>query len=270
MTGGTRTLPTRVLILLSSVWFIAAAALTVRLAFAWDQQRKIPRQVLATVPFQQETGNIAFAIAQGQGFSNLFRQDTGPTAWLPPVYPFLLSLVFRIFGAFTVASFFAAVSLNALLSAAATFPLFYFAQQVAGRTLAIVTAWLWVFLPAGIMMPFEWIWDTSLSAFLATALLWMTLRVSESSTRILWLAYGVLWALALLTNPSLGIALPFLLPWAALRVRRRFQFSLWIPSLALILTLLGCVPWTIRNHNSLHRLIPIRSSFPFELWLGNT
>lgn len=259
----------RILLLLSSVWFIAAATLGTRLAFTYGQQRKIPHQILSTVPFEQETGNIAFALSQGKGFSNLFRQDTGLTAWIPPVYPFLLSLIFRVFGPFTLSSFFAAVLLNALFSAATTFPLFHLAQKVAGRTVAIFTAWLWVALPAGIMMPFEWIWDTSLSVLLATTILWMTLRISESGKRSLWLAYALLWAIALLTNPSLSIALPFLLFWAAVRARDVVQLPWRIPVRTLLLIVLCSLPWTIRNYSAFHRVILIRSNLPFELWIGN-
>src|SRR6266446_5913184 len=49
----------RIVALLTSVWLIAASALGARLGFAWDQQRTIPHQVLATVPFDQEAGNTA-------------------------------------------------------------------------------------------------------------------------------------------------------------------------------------------------------------------
>jgi hypothetical protein len=263
------TRPARILLVLTSVWFIAAAALGTRVAFILNQQRKIPHQILAAVPFEQETGNIAFALSQGKGFGNLFRQNTGPTAWLPPVYPFLLSLIFRIFGAFTVRSFFAAVLLNALFSAAATFSLYHLARPVASRTVAIATAWLWVFLPAGIMMPFEWIWDTSLSVLLATTLLCMTFHISNSAGPKRWLAYGLLWAIALLTNPSLGIALPFFLIWAALRARNLVHLSWRIPAITFALILLCCLPWAIRNYSVFHRFILIRSSLPFELWIGN-
>jgi hypothetical protein len=259
----------RILLFLTSVWFIAAAALGTRLAFAWNQQRKITHQILATVPFEQETGNIAFALSQGKGFSNLFGQNTGPTAWIPPVYPFLLSLIFRIFGPYTLPSFFAAVLLNSLFSAAATFPLFCLANQVANRTVAVITAWLWVALPAGIMMPFEWIWDTSLSVLLAATLLWITVLTSESAKRPLWLTYALLWAIALLTNPSLGIALPFLLLWAAVRAQDVVQLSWRIPLRTLLLIVLCCLPWTIRNYAAFHRVIPVRSSLGFELWIGN-
>jgi 4-amino-4-deoxy-L-arabinose transferase-like glycosyltransferase len=263
------TVKTRILLLLTSVWFIASAALATRVAFIRNQQRKISQQILATVPFEQETGNIAFALSQGKGFGHLFRQNTGPTAWLPPVYPFLLSLIFRIFGAFTISSFLAAVLLNALFSAAATFPLYYLSRQVAGRTAAVAAAWMWVLLPAGIVMPFEWIWDTSLSVLLATSLLWMTLHISSSASPKRWLAYGLLWAIALLTNPSLGIALPFFVIRAALRARNLVRLSWRVPAITLALILLCCLPWTIRNYSAFHRFIPIRSSLPFELWIGN-
>ena len=263
------TRPSRIVILLTSVWFIAAAALGARLAFAWDQQRKIPHQVLATVPFDQEAGNTAFALSQGKGFSNLFRQNTGPTAWLPPLYPSLLSIIFRIFGAFTFHSFLAAVLVNALFSAAVTFPLFSFAQRIAGRHVAVASAWLWVFLPAGMIMPFEWIWDTSLSVLLATTLLWLTLRVAQSPKLWLWLTYGALWGVTVLTNPSLGIVLPFLLFWAVRRARTQVTVSWRAPAFACALIIFSCLPWTVRNYATFHRVIPIRSSLPFELWIGN-
>src|SRR5439155_22825850 len=257
----------RIVVLLTSFWFIAASALGVRLVFAWDQQRKISHQVLATVPFDQEAGNTALALSQGKGFSNLFRQNHRPTAWLPPIYPFLLSIIFRIFCAFTFHSFLAAVLLNSLFSAAVTFPLFSFAQQIAGRHVAVVSAWLWVFLPSGIIMPFEWIWDTSLSVLLATTLLWMTLRITASLKLWLWLTYGALPGVTVLTNPSLGIVLPFLLFWTMRHARTQVKVSWRAPVFASALIIICCLPWTLRNYGIFHRIIPIRSSLPFELWI---
>ena len=261
--------PSRVLAVFTSVWFIAAAALATRLAFAWDQQAKIPHAALATVPFDQETGNIALALSQGHSYANLFRKDAGPTAWLAPVYPFLLSVIFRFFGPLTLASFFVAVILNAIFSAAATFPLYAIAQRFAGLPMAATSAWIWVFLPSGVMLPFEWIWDTSLSVLLAVTLVWATIRASESTRSAIWIGYGLLWALALLTNPALGIGLPFLFGWAFLRAGFCSRRAVLVPVASLFLTFLCCIPWTIRNFQRFHRFIPIRSSLPFELWIGN-
>ena len=257
------------LVLLTSVWVISAAALATRVAFAWDQQSKIPHQVLASFPFDQETGNIALALSQGNGFGNVFRKPTGPTAWLAPVYPVLLFVVFKIFGAMTVGSFFAAVLLNAVFSAAATFPLFAVARRVGGLGMAAGAGWAWVFLPAGVLMPFEWIWDTSLSVLLVAGLLWLTVRVAESVGVWEWIGYGLLWAVALLTNPAIGVGLPFLLGWAVARARRSLRLSWARPVLAGAAIFLCCLPWTVRNYRGFHRVIPVRSSLPFELWIGN-
>jgi hypothetical protein len=35
------------------------------------------------------------------------------------------------------------------------------------------------------------------------------------------------------------------------------------------MVLLCCAPWTIRNYRQFGRFVPIRSNFPFELWVGN-
>jgi hypothetical protein len=40
-------------------------------------------------------------------------------------------------------------------------------------------------------------------------------------------------------------------------------------ALAAGVAVLCCTPWTIRNYVAFHRLIPLRSNLPFELWLGN-
>ena len=253
----------------ASPWLIAGAAFATRLGFLYYEQHVIAHQVLAQVPFDQEAGNIALALSQGHGFSNLFRQATGATAWLPPVYPSLLSLIFRSFGAFTFASFIAAALLNCLVSASTTFPLFHLAHRIGGRRVALASSCIWVFLPSGILMPTEWIWDTSLSAFLATALAWATIRVAESTNLRAWLSYGLLWAFALLTNPSLGVALPILFAWAVLHTRKQSTFSWRVPALTFALIVICCVPWTARNFSNFHRLIPLRSNFAFELWIGN-
>ena len=39
--------------------------------------------------FGWEMGRVARSIAQGQGFSNPYGGNTGPTAWEPPLYPYL-------------------------------------------------------------------------------------------------------------------------------------------------------------------------------------
>ena len=253
----------------TSLTLIVIVAMGVRVAFAWDQARKIPAGVLGIVPFQHETGNIAYALAEGKGFSNVFRTETGPTAWLAPVYPLIVAATFKIFGVFTAWAFFVCVTLNMLFSSAACAPIFYSGKKIKGLGVASGAAWLWAIFPNAILMPFEWIWDTSLSALLAATLLWATLELAESERVRDWCGYGLLWGLALMTNPALGVLLPFLLGWVAQRSRGENRARRGRAGLAAGVAILCCVPWTIRNYEAFHRFVPLRSNLPFELWLGN-
>ncbi|HKM80347.1 MAG TPA: glycosyltransferase family 39 protein [Candidatus Acidoferrum sp.] len=252
-----------------SLLLIFVVALCLRCAFLFHQARLIPAEVLAAVPFQNEVGNVADSLAHGQGFCCLFRQSTGPTAWLAPVYPLLIAAIFKLFGSFTVASFYAAALMNSLFSALACFPLFYAGKRIAGVSVAAAACWVWAIFPSGVMMPFEWIWDTSLSALLAAALLWATLYVADSRRARDFALYGLLWGVSLLTNPSLGALLPFLLGWILFRRFRGGSFRLTPLVIIFAVLFACCLPWTIRNAVQFHRLIPVRANFPYELWSGN-
>src|SRR5580693_10121647 len=163
----------------TSLLLIVVVALGTRLTFAWYEIRQFSPQVLSIVPFQTETGHIAYSIANGKGFSSPFQKDTGPTAWLAPVYPCLLAGIFRVFGIYSLHSFFAALALNILFSAGACVPLFYAGKRIAGVGAASAAAWLWALFPNALIIPFEWIWDTCLSALLVATLLWATLELGE-------------------------------------------------------------------------------------------
>ena len=252
----------------TSVLLIAVVALGARLAFAWNQIHEIPVELQGTLPFQTETGHIACSLATGKGYSSPFQRDTGPTAWLTPVYPLLVAGIFKLFGVYSRASFLAAILLNVLFSSVACVPIFFAGKRVAGLGTASAASWLWALFINAIMIPFEWIWDTSLAALLAAILLWATLKLPESKRLRDWCGYGFLWGVALMTNPALAGVFPFLLAWLIFRARRERLKSTG-PAMAAALALLCCVPWTVRNFVAFHRLIPLRSNLSFELYIGN-
>jgi hypothetical protein len=262
---------------LTSLWLIVAVALVCRAGYAWIEIRQIPPQALAVVPFAQETGNIAYALASGQGFSSPTRSNTGPTAWLTPVYPALVAGIFGMFGIFTLHAFYASAALNYLFSVAACVPIYFAGRRIGSVGEASLAAWLWAVFPNAIVIPFQWIWDTSLSALLAVFILLATLKLAESRRARDWCSYGLLWGFTLMTNPSLGSLLPFFLAWAAWRARPELRAEagsalrskLALPALSVGILIFCCIPWTVRNYVDFHHLVPLRSNFPFELWLGN-
>jgi len=255
--------------LATSAWFIALVAMLLRVAFLAYKAHLIPPVVLATVPFQNEAGNVAAALAHGQGFCCLFHQATGPTAWLAPVYPLLLASIFKLFGTFTLGSFYVAVLLNCVFSSLACIPVFHSSQLIGGKGTAVLATWLWAVFPSGIILPFEWIWDTSLSVLLAATLLWATLHVQDSCRRRDFALYGLLWGISLLSNPALGALLPFLFLWVLLQHRGNRGQRARLALITALMIVLVCLPWTIRNAVQFHRFIPLRSNFPYELWSGN-
>ena len=253
----------------TSLALILVIALGARLAYAWNQEHKMRADLVGLVPFLNEAGNIAYSLAAGHGFSSPYWQETGPTAWLTPVYPALVAAIFKIFGIHTPRSFFAIVFLNILFSTATCVPLFYIGKRVGGLGVASGAAWLWAIFPNAIMIPYGWVWDTSLAALLMATILWATLELADTRSMRAWCGYGLLWGFALMTNPSLGSLLPLLLGWAAYRAWKKGQLHLSRPALACAIAVLCCVPWTVRNYLAFHRFIPLRSNLPFELWLGN-
>src|SRR5579862_7950427 len=200
-----------------SLPLIVLVALLLRVGFAWDYVGQNSRQALAVLPFLQESGNIAASLASGHGFSSPFRIETGPTAWMPPLYPWLLAGIFRVFGVRTYDSFLAAVALNILCSAFTCVPIFFAGKRVGGVAVAASAAWLWAFFPNTILNAFESMWDASMTALLAAIILWATLAIEKSERWREWVGYGLLWGVTLLTNVTLISLLPLLLGWLAYR-----------------------------------------------------
>jgi hypothetical protein len=253
---------------LTSVWLILLVALVARLGYARVRSRETPEHILSSIPFLYEPSNIAFSIAIGQGFSSPLRANTGPTAWTTPVYPYLLAGIFQIFGTYTYHAFAAAILLNITCSALTCVPIFFAGRRIAGLQMGALAAWLWALFPNAVIIPFEWIWDTSLSALLAASLLWATLKLDAQSPKRIWCGYGLLWGAALLTNAALISLLPFLLGWLAFKSRKSAG-ALRGPALALVITALTCAPWTVRNYRMLHAFVPLRSALGVQLWVGN-
>jgi hypothetical protein len=262
----------------TSLALIMAVALGARVAYAWVEVRQMPANLVGLVPFANETGNIAVSLAQGRGFGSPFLQETGPTAWLTPVYPAIVAGIFKVCGIRTAHAFYAALALNILCSVAACVPIFWTGRRLGGVATGALAAWLWALLPTAIIIPYQWVWDTSLAALLVALIAAATLSPAATWSVWDWGGYGLLWGFTLMTNPSLAAALPFLFLWAAVRSNGTQgesgaadeRATRWRHAgMALGIALLCCVPWTVRNYRAFHTWVPLRSTLPLQLWLGN-
>ena len=253
----------------TSLWLILVVALLLRVGFLYQFQHEHPKQAVSVIPFLFESGNIAHSLATAAGFSSPFRVNTGPTAWMPPIYPLLLAGIFRIFGPYTFGSFLAATLLNISLATIACVPIFFAAKRIAGLRVAATATWLWAVFPNAILIPVESMWDASLAALLVATILWGTLALAEPSRVRDWCAYGLLWGITLMTNATLVVLFPLLLAWLAYRGYKQHCACLGKLALSLGIASLCCAPWTIRNYEVFHAFVPLRSGLGLQLWLGN-
>jgi 4-amino-4-deoxy-L-arabinose transferase-like glycosyltransferase len=221
------------------------------------------------LPFGAEVCSIAEHIVLGKGFSSPFNQDTGPTAWIAPVYPYMCALVFRLFGIYSVASAIVLLGIQCIIAAATGITIHALGRRTLGAQVGFWAAWIWALSPIFFRWPVSWIWDFTASAFLLSAVFTVTLNVAEKNTRKLWLSLGALWALIALTNPALLSVMPFTFLYAAFVNHR--SFKPWFASAALAGALFAALvsPWLIRNELVFGRPVFFRSNYWFEFHLGN-
>jgi len=255
-----------------SLVLILTVAFGMRATMTWDYVRVRPKQALAILPFHFESGNIAISLARGNGFGSPFLVPTGPTAWMTPVYPFLVAGILRYFGVYTYPSFIAAVGLNIFFSTLACIPIFYVGKRIGGDGLGLLAASLWAIFPNANLLTFQSLWDASVDSFLCAAILWATLALEANPRPRMrhWIGYGLLWGFALMTNATFESLLPFLLGWIAYRHWKK-GFEPWArqAAVSVFVIILCCVPWTVRNYQVFHSLVPLRSVFGLQTWLGN-
>ena len=110
-------------------------------------------------------GRVARSIAQGHGFGSPLA-DTGLSALLPPVYPYIVAGIFKVFGIYTVTSIIATLALNSNISALTCIPIFFVAKKCFGDRAAKFAAWGWAFFPYGVYYGADWAWSTCLVTFL--------------------------------------------------------------------------------------------------------
>jgi Glycosyl transferase family 2/Dolichyl-phosphate-mannose-protein mannosyltransferase len=223
----------------------------------------------ANFGFGWEIGRLAYSLAHGHGFSSPFGGDTGPSAWNAPVYPWILSLAFRMFGSYSHAAAFAMLVFNSLFAALASWTVYRTARLVFNQTVAVWSGWIWALLPYTIFWSVKWIWETSFSAFLLSLLFMLTLEMEGDERPSSWIGYGLLWGVEALTNPAALSFLPFAGGWLVYQLHRRGRRFVVPVVLSAVIFWMTIMPWLVRNYAAFGRPVFIRDNFGMEFRIGN-
>jgi 4-amino-4-deoxy-L-arabinose transferase-like glycosyltransferase len=219
--------------------------------------------------FGFEMGRIGRSVALGQGFSNPYGSNTGPTAWEPPLYPYLIGGVFKVFGIYTYASAWVLLSINSLLAALTTFPVFLIAHRTFGSRVALWSARTWALNPYVWYWSVHWIWDTTFTPLMLALIFLVALELQQWPGWRGWALFGALWGIGALANPAMLSFLPFCGLWVWLQRSRRGLPSLGGVVLSSFVFFLVLSPWLIRNYEVFRRFVFIRDDFGLQFRLGN-
>jgi hypothetical protein len=204
---------------------------------------------------------IAEALVAGKGFSDPFQVDSGPTAWMPPLYSFLLAVLIFIFKLKPVVTCVIIFLKNAVLVFAGI-AVYEVAKRTTVRIKAEFAVFLYlVFLLSSYRRFFQFTHDSWLLLFLITLIFIAGVFVSENrinvKTAVVW---GIIGGGSMLASPILGLV--WLMLWL-LNFLNREKMKLLSVSAFLFLAI--CLPWVGRNYVVFNKLIFMKSNLFYDL-----
>ncbi|MFI5370427.1 MAG: glycosyltransferase family 39 protein [Candidatus Eisenbacteria bacterium] len=227
-----------------------AVALGLRVGYAW----------LATGPHALPYGDavdydtLAWRIATGHGFSLGTDAAPYPTAFRPPVLPWLTSLVYAVMGH----RFFAGVLLQCVIGALVPLLLVELGRHLFSRGVGVIAGWLAAVHPLLVFFSGYLLTETT---FVATVLIAMLSTVSWIKTPrpARAVGAGLLWGVATLTRPTALLLPPLVALWAwaplGLIVTPRDRVRQVVLLLAGVA--IAIAPWSVRNALVLHAVVPV-------------
>jgi 4-amino-4-deoxy-L-arabinose transferase-like glycosyltransferase len=258
-----------------SVWFIVLVAFALRVAVITIGHTYRITTRRDHFQFGWEMGRLARSIAEGRGCSSPTDLDSGPSAWTAPVYPYILAAVFEMFGIYTRMSAWVILTFNSVFAALTCWTLYRSGDRVFGPWVARGSAWTWAVFPYLIYWPVRVVWEVSLTTFLLSLALLLTISMADGARSRDWISFGMLWGLIALTNTAVLILLPFFLAWL-IWADKQNKTKLLVPlrplggtAICLVILLLCVTPWTIRNYRVFGRFVFIRDNLPLELYEAN-
>ena len=246
---------------------IVAAALLVRLGVM---------VALQTYNFPNDSqfgtgyGKIARHLALGEGFSDGYYDSGEPraTAISPPLYVYLLGLIFSTFGIYSVKSAIV-IELFQSLCAALSCVVFYHLGKKFSEGAGILAAISMAFYPPSILFSTMRVHPVVLVVLLIGMIILYLFRIQEHWRSRDAVICGVLMGLTALVEPA-GILFyvagcVWLFLWSAGSRLAAVKSSLLMGTVCILCVL----PWTIRNYAVFHAFVPLKSSMGANLLQGN-
>jgi 4-amino-4-deoxy-L-arabinose transferase-like glycosyltransferase len=225
-------------------------AVGLRVAYVWLAAGPHAR------PFSDpaEYDAVAWNLARGAGFALESARGTYPTAFVPPVLPWLVSLLYRAVGH----DYFAALLLVAVLGGLLPLLVAALGSRTFGSPAGRLAGWLATFHPLLVFFSGYLLTEIPFCLALLLALLLSAEWVKTPRPGRAFGA-GLAWGVAALTRPT-ALPLPFLVAawaWLPLGLSLAPRGRLRQVAVLLLGSVLVIAPWTLRNAVVLHEFVPV-------------
>ena len=238
------------------IFFIFLLALSVRLAFIFDNPRDLESDEI-------EYNRLAMNLVEARGYIN--SADGAPTSMRPPFYPVFLAGIYKLFGY----SYFIAKIIQGFVGSLCVVFLYLLTERVFNRWVAILTG-----IFSSFYMSFVYcvnlLYTETLFSFLLIFLIYLVYTAKTiDMTRFFNL--GLLCGFLALTRAE-GILLPFIVIIFILAEKEsaRLSFILKRGIFSAFIFLLGFIivitPWTIRNTRVHNRFVLISTNAGLNMY----
>ncbi len=225
---------------------------------------KNPRALIWEWGYEQAA--ISESVAQGDGFSDPFHKESGPTAWAAPAYPLLVASLLRATDGPNWQTALTLGLIQALTAALTCIFLFRLGRALHSEALGLLAAAAWALHPMAAYLPVALVWD---STFVALGLTWFLANLAEAGRKpnaSICAKLGARFGAVLLVNPAPLALVPLIAAYVGLR---RSPATALKPLVAFALTAAAvAAPWTIRNAVVLGSP-NIRTNLGVEFFVGN-
>jgi 4-amino-4-deoxy-L-arabinose transferase-like glycosyltransferase len=184
-----------------------------------------------------------------------------PTAGWPPAFPFLVSLLYRVFGVHLMLG----LALNVALSTATVILIYLIAERAFGPREARVAGTLFAILPGPLYMTGLFLSETTY-IFVLVGFLALVVFLPERAWKPI--ALGVALGIGALTRGEgfLMLVIPLAYWWGSVR-RSVLARNAVLMIAAMLLTI---APWTIRNAIVLDAFVPVSNNASWTLVSGHS
>jgi 4-amino-4-deoxy-L-arabinose transferase-like glycosyltransferase len=232
--------------------------------------------------FSYEEGEIAYALANGQGYSfpqmnrpvgpsgAMIKPDYPvPTAWKAPLNPAIMGLAFWIFGSYSAKAAAALELFQVVVSLLTCYVIFQLGKVLFDKWVGLIAALIFALYPVSIHFAVQKVEYPTLFTLLGLVILQQTIILSKRPSLVRGLLLGTVAGIAVLLNPVILAFCPFGLLWLVWRCQGE-----WRTRLKLAVAIVACsaavvAPWIIRNYLVFDRFVFVRSNLAREFVNGN-